>query len=63
MEKGVPIKVILPKRIAEIVESAAEMGIFSSSSDLGKTAIIKYLDDMHFLDLLKNTVAAHRIDK
>ena len=63
MAKGVSIKVTLPKRISEVVENTVKMGIFSSPSDLGKTAIVKYLDDMHLLDQLKSGIETHPIDE
>ena len=63
MTKGEIIKVTLPKRISEVVKNTVEMGLFSSESDLAKTAIIKYLDDMHLLDQLKSAIETHPIDK
>ena len=63
MAKGVSIKITLPKRISDVVDSTVKMGIFSSPSDLGKTAIVKYLDDMRLLDQLKGTIETHAIDE
>jgi len=62
MKKGVPIKVNLPKRIFDIVESTVEMEIFSSPSDLGKTAIVEYLDKMHLLDQIKSSIESRPLD-
>ncbi len=63
MTEGEIIKVTLPKRISEVVKNTVEMGLFSSKSDLAKTAIIKYLDDIHLLDQLKSAIETHPVDK
>ena len=56
------MKVTLPKRILDIVNSTVEMGLFSSPSDLGKTAIIDYLDKMHLLDEVKSSIGSKPLD-
>jgi len=62
LAKGLVIKVTLPKRIFDIVNSSVEMGIFSSHSDLGKTAIVEYLDKMHLLDQVKSSIESKPLD-
>ena len=62
MAKGEPIKVTLPKRIFDIVDSTVKMGIFSSHSELGKTAIVEYLDKMHLLDQVKSSIESKPLD-
>jgi len=61
--KGESIKVTLPKRIFDIVDSVVKMEIFSSHSDLGKTAIIEYLEKMHLLDQVKNSIESRPLEK
>ena len=39
------------------------MEIFSSHSDLGKTAIIEYLEKMHLLDQVKNSIESRPLEK
>ena len=62
MKKGEIIKVTLPKRLFDIVQSTVEIGLFSSNSEFGKTAIIEYLDKMHLLDQLKNSIETKPLD-
>jgi len=62
LKKGGTIKVTVPERILDIVNSTVEMGLFSSPSDLGKTAIIAYLDNMHLLDEVKSNIGSKPLD-
>jgi len=62
LKKGETMKVTLPKRILDIVNSTVEMGLFSSPSDLGKIAIIDYLDKMHLLDEVKSSIGSKPLD-
>jgi len=62
LTKGKTIKVTLPKRIFEIVENTVQMGIFSSHSDLGKTAIVDYLEKLHLLDEVKSNIGSRPLD-
>jgi len=62
LKKGKIIKVTVPTRIFQIVENTVEMDLFSSPSDLGKTAIIDYLNKMHLLDQVKSSIESKPLD-
>ena len=57
----VEYRITLPKGIDRIIEAALEEGIYVNKSDVVRTAVIKYLDDMHLLDQIKLDVRAHHL--
>ncbi len=60
---GVDYRFKLSRRIDGIIQATVDEGIFGSKNDLIKTAIVKYLDDMHLLDQIKSSIETHPIDE
>ena len=55
------IRVRIPKRIDDLIQSTVDQGIFTNKTDLVKAALIQYLDNLHLLDEIKNSIESHPI--
>jgi len=60
---GVEYRVKLPRRIDKIIMATVDEGLFANKNDIVKTAVVKYLDDMHLLDQVKSSIETHPIKK
>ena len=56
------IRVSLPKKFDKVVQSAVDAGLFKTKAELAKIAIIEYLDKMHLLDQIKNSIESKPLD-
>ena len=60
---GVEYRVMLPRRIDKIILATVDEGLFANKNDIVKSAVVKYLDDMHLLDQVKSSIETHPLEK
>ena len=54
---------MLPRRIDKIILATVDEGLFANKNDIVKSAVVKYLDDMHLLDQVKSSIETHPLEK
>ena len=60
---GAEYRLKIPKRIDRIIQATVDEGLFGSKNEVIKSAVVKYLDDMHLLDQVKSTIETHPLEK
>jgi len=61
--KATDVRFKISKRLDDIIQQTVNEGIFSTKADFYKSATIHYLEELHLLDQLKNTIETRPIDK